>query len=111
MLAEGEIFKQEALVNSLPTSRLKDLTKDLQGMLKESSKNWLEWYSQPAAKQILSHSSRDVSPAAWTAANANELAAAQLTFLLLISICRQQHTSKSHPTHLLHLQMLYWGHL
>ncbi len=39
MLAEGEIFKQEALVNSLPTSRLKDLTKDLQGMLKESSKN------------------------------------------------------------------------
>ncbi len=38
MLAEGEIFKQEALVNSLLTNRLKDLTKDLQGMLKESSK-------------------------------------------------------------------------
>lgn len=38
MLAEGEIFKQEALVNSLPTNRLKDLTKDLQGMLKESPK-------------------------------------------------------------------------
>jgi len=38
MLAEGEIFKQEALVHSLPTNRLKDLTKDLQGMLKESSK-------------------------------------------------------------------------
>ena len=37
MLAEGEIFKQEALINSLPTNRLKDLTKDLQDMLKESS--------------------------------------------------------------------------
>ncbi|DBA89736.1 hypothetical protein WJX79_000816 [Trebouxia sp. C0005] len=33
MLAEGELFKQEALVNSLPTNRLRDLTKDLQGML------------------------------------------------------------------------------
>lgn len=37
MLVEGEVFKQEALVNSLPTNRLRHLTKDLQGMLKDSS--------------------------------------------------------------------------
>ncbi|DBA94361.1 hypothetical protein WJX77_003460 [Trebouxia sp. C0004] len=37
MLAEGAIIKQEALVNSLPTNRLRDLTKDIQGMLKDSS--------------------------------------------------------------------------